>query len=367
MQNFGLNILKSNGLPDWDNIQHFDWVQALKDCPQDAIWHTEGNVYTHTMMVVVALFSLPEYAFFTEIEQKILMYAAVFHDIAKPLCTFEENGRIVSPKHAKIGEKVTRTLLWEADFAFREAVCSLVRLHGTPLWALEKQAPNATVISASLRLKNSWLYALSKADVLGRECEDKAELLERVDYFKELCLENHCYENSYHFENEHSRFHFFQKQENYPTSLFDDTTFRIILLSGLPGSGKDTYIQQNLKDLPIVSLDDLRIEHDVKHGDTYMQGKMVAMAYEKAKEYCRKKQSFVWNSTNLSKMLRTRLINSVLPYNPRIEIIYVETSFVQNIQRRKGQIPEKEMKKMQKTLDMPMLEEAYNVLYVRNN
>ncbi len=367
MQNFGLNILKADGLPDWENMQHFDWVQALKDCPQDAIWHAEGNVYTHTMMVVQALFSLPEYACFTEIEQKILMYAAVFHDIAKPICTFEDKGRIISPKHAKVGEKVARTLLWDADFPFREAVCSLVRLHGTPLWALEKQSPNASVISASLRLKNSWLHALSKADVLGRACEDKADLLERVAYFKELCIENGCYENSYQFENEHSRFHFFQKEENYPAVLFDDTSFKVILLSGLPGSGKDTYIQQHFKDLPVISLDDLRIEHGAVHGDMYMQGKIVAMAYEKAKEYCRKKQYFVWNSTNLSKMLRNRLINSVLPYNPRIEIVYIETSFAQNVHRRKGIIPEKEMIKMQKMLDMPMLAEAYHVSYIRNH
>lgn len=361
-----MNILSLDNQPDWEKMEAFSWIDALKNCPQDAIWHAEGDVYTHTKMVVEALLSLPEFALFSEIEQKILLYAAIFHDIAKPLCTFEEKGRIVSPKHAKIGEKVVREMLWEADFPFREAVCSLVRLHGLPLWALEKKNPNAGVISASLRLKNSWLYALSKADVLGRECDDKADLLEKVAYFKELCIENHCYENSYHFENEHSRFHFFQKEENYPAALFDDTRFKIILMSGLPGSGKDTYIQQHLQDLPVVSLDDLREAHDVEHGDTYMQGKMVALAYEKAKEYCRKKQPFVWNTTNLSNMLRNRLIRSLLPYNPRFEIVYIETSFSQNVQRRKGQIPEKHLQKMQKMLDMPMLSEAYQVLYLRN-
>lgn len=360
-----MNILKSDGEPDWDKMNSFSWIQAMKNCSQDAIWHEEGDVYTHTKMVVAALFSLPEYALFSEIEQKLLIYAAIFHDIAKPLCTIEEKGRIVSPKHAKIGEKVARELLWEADFPFREAVCSLVRLHGVPLWALEKKNPNAQVISSAFRLKNSWLYALAKADVLGRECEDKADLLERVEYFKVLCMENHCYENVYPFENEYSRFHFFQKEANYPVALFDDTTFKIILMSGLPGSGKDTYIQQYFKDLPVVSLDDLRAEYEVEHGDSYMQGKMVALAYEKAKEYCRKKQSFVWNSTNLSSMLRNRLIRALLPYHPRFEIVYIETSFAQNVQRRKGEIAEKALLKMQKMLDMPMLYEAYQVLYVR--
>lgn len=366
VQNFGMNILKADNQIDWENIQHNPWIKALKTCPQDAIWHAEGNVYIHTQMVAEALIALPEFALFSEVEQQILLYAALFHDIAKPICTFEEKGRIVSPKHAKVGEKVVRELLWNADFAFREAVCSLVRLHGAPLWALEKEEPNALVISASLRLKNAWLHALSKADVLGRICEDKADLLERVAYFKELCIENNCYEHRYQFENEHSRFHFFQKQANYPVTLFDDTAFTIILMSGLPGSGKDAYIQQYFKDLPVISLDDLREEHEVKEGDTSMQGKMISLGYEQAKEYCRKKQSFVWNTTNLSKMLRSRLINTLLPYNPRIEIVYIETDFKQNIQRRKGEISEKTLFKMQKMLDMPMLDEAYRVSYIRN-
>ena len=361
-----MNILNLDSQPDWTIIEGFAWAEAMKTCPQDAIWHAEGDVYTHTKMVAAALQTLPEFSLFSQTEQQILLYAAVFHDVAKPLCTFEENGRIVSPKHAKIGEKVARALLWEADFPFREAVCSLVRLHGTPLWALEKPQPNAVVIGASLRLKNTWLYALSKADVLGRICEDQADLLERVEYFKELCIENNCYESPYLFENEYSRFQFFQKEAEYPASLFDDTAFTIVLMSGLPGSGKDTYIQQHYPDLPVISLDDLREEYDVEHGDSYMQGKIVALAYEKAKAHSRKKQSFVWNTTNLSKMLRNRLVKALSPYNPRFEIVYIETAFAQNVERRKGEIPEKALLKMQKIIEIPTRQEAHQVSYWLN-
>jgi len=366
VQNFGLNLLTNRNLPDWEKMEAFDWLQAMKECLQDAIWHAEGNVYIHTKMVVDALINLPEYQGFSEVEQQILVYSAIFHDVAKPLCTTEDRGRIVSPKHAKIGEKVTQTLLWGSDFSFREAVCSLVSLHGVPLWALEKQSPNGTVISSSLRLKNSWLYALSKADVLGRECEDKAELLEKVEYFKELCEENNCFSTPYSFENEHSKFQFFHKEDKYPSVLFDDTKFTVYMMSGLPGSGKDTYIRSHFADLPVISLDDLREEFEVAHGDSYMQGKIVAMAYEQAKVYARRAQSFVWNSTNLTKMLRNRLTQAMLPYHAKIEIIYLETDFEANVLRRKGEIPAKEMLKMQKMLDLPMPNEAYKVIYMRN-
>ncbi len=365
MQNFGLNILSPEGIPLWDNLITEKWFSALQDCPQDKIWHSEGNVYLHTRMVAEALAGLAEYQSLLPVEQKVLMYAAVFHDIAKPECTFEENGRIVAPRHAKVGERVARQLLWDADFEFREAVCSLVRLHGVPIWAMDSQNTSATVISSSLRLKNQWLYLLSKADILGRICPDQQELLEKVAFFKELCLEKECYFEGSQFYNDHSRFRFFLKEEEYPAQLFDDTGFTITIMSGLPGSGKDTWIQKHLPDTPMVSLDSYREEYDVEHGDRYMLGKIVGMAYEKAKEYARQKKSFVWNATNLSDMLRKRFIRAMLPYNPRFRILYLESTLENHLQRRKNKIPEKEIRKMQYLLDLPVIHEAHEVLYFR--
>lgn len=360
-----MNILSNDGIPLWDSLLEEKWFAPLKDCPQDKIWHSEGNVYIHTRMVAEALNEMEEYHSLSAAERKILMYAAVFHDISKPECTFEDNGRIVAPRHARAGEKVTRQLLWDADFEFRESVCGLVRLHGVPLWALDNDKPGATVISSSLRIKNQWLYLLAKADVLGRICPDQEELLEKTEYFRELCIEKECYYEPGIFHNDHSRFQFFLKEESYPAQLFDDTEFTVTIMSGLPGSGKDTWISKNLPDLPVVSLDSFRLEYGVEHGDSYMLGKIVGMAYEKAKEYARQKQSFIWNATNLSVMLRNRFIRAMLPYNPRFHIVYLETTQDKHLQRRKNQIPEKEIRKMQRLLELPVVHEVHEVSYFR--
>jgi hypothetical protein len=167
----------------------------------------------------------------------------------------------------------------------------LVRLHGLPLWAMEKPNPNSAVIAASLRVKNEWIYILAKADVLGRICNDQAELLERLSYFKELCIENQCFTNEKIFLNEHSRFKFFQNQDEFPQHIFDDTKFKVILLSGIAGSGKDTYAAQ--LDLPIVSLDDIRQKMKIKPDDKDGQGKVIQEAYLQAKQYAAKKQNCV--------------------------------------------------------------------------
>ena len=339
----------------------------MKNCPQDAIYHAEGDVWTHTGMVVSELLQDLDFQQLNAHEQYVLFLSALLHDVAKPPCTFEENGRITSPRHAAIGEKVAREILWNADFETRETVASLVRLHGLPIWSLDKNNPHRAVISSSLRVNNYHLYLLSKADAMGRICEDKAELLIKIELFKEFCLENECFYTPKAFHNPHSRFKFFQNEdESYPSPIFDDTKFEITILSGIAGSGKDSFYEKHFKNLPTVSLDAIRTEYKIKPTEKDAQGKVVQIAYERAKEYCRKKQSFIWNSTNLTSDLRSKLIRTLAVYNPCFKIIYIETSMENVFSRRKSDIPAAVLERMIRQLDMPLLQEVYEVAYVRN-
>lgn len=365
--NYVLNGLLNNGQPDWKVIETFDWVELMKECPQDAVYHAEGDVWTHTRMVVEELLNDADYQRLDSNAQYTLFISALLHDIAKPVCTFEENGRITSPKHAAVGEKKTRELLWNADFEIREIIASLVRLHGLPIWSIDKNNPQCSVISSSLRLPNEWLYLLAKADAKGRDCADKADFLLRIELFKELCLENDCFYESKPFHNDHSRFKFFQTDtDSYPSMIYDDTAFEMIILSGIAGSGKDSIQKKDFKDYPSVSLDAIRELHKIKPTDKDAQGKVIQIAYEQAKEFCRKKQSFVWNSTNLTLDLRSKLIRTLSVYNPRFKIYYVETPIEKVFSRRKNDIPLDVLERMIRQLDMPLSTEVHEVNYVRN-
>ena len=365
--NYVLNGLLNDGQPNWDVIESFDWVERMQECPQDAIYHAEGDVWTHTRMVIEELLNDTDYQRLEGNAQYILFISALLHDIAKPVCTFKENGRIKSPKHAAVGEKITRELLWNADFEIREIVASLVRLHGLPIWSIDKNNPQRSVISSSLRLPNEWLYLLAKADAKGRNCTDKADFLLRIELFKELCLENECFHNTKAFHNAHSRFKFFQTDiDNYPSMIYDDTAFEMIILSGIAGSGKDSIQKKDFKDYPSVNLDAIREIHKIKPTDKDAQGKVVQIAYEQAKEYCRKKQSFVWNSTNLTLDLRSKLIRTLSVYNPCFKIYYVETPIEKIFSRRQNDIPLDVLKRMIRQLDMPLSTEVHDVNYIRN-
>lgn len=154
-------------LPDWQVLERrFSWFADMKDVPQDPEWHAEGDVFTHTKMVCEALLQLPEFQALDKQEQHILFAAAMLHDVEKRSTTKREieNGkeRIVSPHHAKKGEHTARTLLYTelaAPFAVREAIAKLVRLHGLPLWAINKPNPERAVIAASLQVNTAHLHA----------------------------------------------------------------------------------------------------------------------------------------------------------------------------------------------------------------
>jgi predicted kinase len=360
---------------DWDDLaDSFDWIEDMKSVPQDPIWHAEGNVFIHTKMVVEALTELPEFKKLEVQEQHILVTAALMHDIEKRSTTTEEEidgqVRIVSPRHAKKGEFTAREILYKSlktPFFIREKICKLVRLHGLPIWAISKENPDKEVIDASTFVNTAHLTMLSKADVLGRTCVDKADMLLKVDLFKELCIENQCFGQTKTFSSNYGRFLYFNKKEVAPDyKPYDDLICTVTVMSALPGSGKDTYIGRNLK-LPTLSLDDIRRENKIAPTDKKNNGRVIQLAKEKAKVFLRAKTSFVFNATNITAEMRARWIGLFVDYNARVKIVYIEVPYKklkkQNA-KRKYPVPPSIIDKMIGKLEIPTVKEAHDIEFV---
>lgn len=354
------------GLPNLDKLESLPWVAEMKACPQDAIWHAEGDVWTHTKMVMEAAINLPEYKDLSAKDQFILCWSAIFHDIGKPPTTkVNEEGRTVAHGHTKVGEKMARQVLWNMDLELREQICAIVRLHGKPVWWMSSDQPHRQAILYSQRLPNHLLYLFAKADMIGRVCKEENDFLERIELYKELCKEADCWVQPYQFASEHSKFRYFIKGEHWPVELYDDTEFKVVILSGIAGSGKDHFAQSF--DLPMISLDEIRKELNVGFRDKKAQGRVAQLAYDRAKTFGAKKQSFIWNSTNLTSDLRMRLLRSLSVYNPRFELYYMETS-QQKVQAHRGaEIPRKRLEAMYRILEMPLGYEAHGVEWKRWN
>jgi predicted kinase len=81
----------------------------------------------------------------------------------------------------------------------------------------------------------------------------------------------------------------------------------------------------------------------------------------------RAEKSFVWNATNLSRQLRSSLINLFSAYQARIRIIYLEVSWEELLRRnhsRAANVPEAVIERMRDRLEVPDLTEAHQVDWV---
>lgn len=136
----------------------------------------------------------------------------------------------------------------------------------------------------------------------------------------------------------------------------------MILLSGLPGTGKDTWIREHGTQLPIVSLDDLRRKMDVSPTDG--QGRVAQAAQEQAKAYLRARQPFLRNATHLMETLRGKLIGMFEDYGAAVRIVYLETDWQENLRRnaeRANAVPERVIENMLSKLVPPQRWEAQHV------
>lgn len=358
---------------DWNALEsNCDWFRDMKSIPQDKIWHAEGDVQIHTKMVCDALISLPEFNVLDEQGKHILITSALMHDIEKRSTTIEEmrEGRlcITAPRHAKKGEYTARQLLYkeyDCPFEIREIICKMVRWHGKPLYSLNDEGVERSIVSISWQLPMDWLAMLSKADILGRICDDEAEQLEKIEYFKLYCEDLHCLINPRTFSNDLARYTYLSKGGYLDYEPFDETKFEVIMMSALPGSGKDTYIKNNLSGWNVISLDAIRLELGVKPTDKSGNGTVIQLAKERAKEFMRKKQNFVWNATNITAQLRLQLIDLFVSYGGKVTIIYVEVPYktlVKQNSDREAVVPQIVIDRMISKLEPPQLDEAFDVV-----
>ncbi|AQS08758.1 HD domain protein [Clostridium saccharobutylicum] len=353
-------------------VEEFQVINTLKQIPQNPKYHGEGNVYIHTKYVCNELLNLKEWSELSN-EQKVILYlGALFHDIGKIICTKIEDGEIKSSKHAVKGAKLFRELVYKEyvqkyiiDFKTREQIAALIRYHGLPLLFMEKDDLEYNLIKTSECLDMNLLYLLSKADLLGRECGDKEELLNKIQYFKEYSIEIGCLYLKKEFRNDYTRFKYFNSKNIwYGDEVFDSTTFEVIVMVGLPLAGKDTYIKENLNYMNVVSLDDIREEFNVSPMDN--SSKIVMIAKDRAKEYLRLKQPFIWNATNIISDTRKKLCNLFSSYGARVKFIYIEAPYNELISRNKirdRSIPLKVLNNMIHKFDMIENFEGYKIEY----
>ncbi len=365
----------------WENTPFKRHIEAMRSTPQNPAWHGEGDVWTHTKLVCEALVKEEAYTRLSQRKQQILFVAALMHDIAKPKCTVIEEGVITSPKHTIVGAKMARECLWrdfglcgtKEDISFRETVTTLVRYHGMPLHLGDRSDPERNLVEvASMAclapdFSLSLLDILVRADIRGRVASDTEEQLERALYARLMAEEIGIFEAPYVFPDavtQHAYLTGDTAARDY--AVYDDTWQEVIMLSGLPGVGKDTWIRTHYPHLSVVSLDVLRQQLRIPPTDKEGQGIVVSHAKDLAKMYLRERRPFIWNATDLTPQIRGSLVSLFQKYHAFVRIVYLETPLATELDRnrnRAAEVPERVIFDMLAKTELPCVREAHAVVW----
>ncbi|SHM95873.1 HDIG domain-containing protein [Mucilaginibacter sp. OK098] len=357
---------------EWSYLEKkFDWVQRMQDVPQDPLYHAEGNVAIHTQMVLKALIAESSFKQLTRQEQEMLWAAALLHDVEKFSTTvIEPDGRITSNGHARKGAMIARQILYRdepAPFIIREQIAGLVRYHGLPIWVFEKPDPLKALIMTSMEVNTEWLALLAKADMLGRECKDQEEMLYKVDCFEAFCREQNCWGAPRNFVSDDARMYYMQHEDAYLDYVpFEQPAAEVILLSGLPGAGKNTFIKKNYADMSVVSLDDIRNKRGIAPTDKTGNGQVIQEAKEQARVFLRKGTGFIWNATNTTRQMRMQLIELFTSYKAKVSIVYIEVPYEHLHKQNKSRdemVPDGVLERLIDKLEVPVTWEAHKVTY----
>ena len=354
---------------DWSAIWAL-WpaLPALDACPQDPIHHAEGDVGTHTRMVVAALVADPDWRALPEGDRATLFWAAVLHDVGKPATTAEAEGRITSRGHSRVGTQIAREVLWHAraPFAWREALCGIIAHHQLPFWLIERPDPTRIAIETSMRCRPDHLCLHARADAEGRICADKRAVLDHVALATATFEEAGCARGPYPFANDESRVVYHERSDRAPDhAAYPEHPCTVTMMSGLPGAGKDSWLAANRPSLPVVSLDRLRGELGIAPTDD--QGRVVQAAQEAARAHLRAGRDFAWNATNTTRLTRAKVLRLLRAYGARVEIVYLEPA-PRELMRRNGarsaRVPDAVIARLAAKLEPPQIWEAHRVHHV---
>ena len=137
-----------------------------------------------------------------------------------------------------------------------------------------------------------------------------------------------------------------------------------MLLSGLPGAGKDHYAREELADFSVISLDALREEHGIS--PVGPQGEVVMLAREQAREHLSRGEPFAWNATSLTREIRAQCVRLFAGYGARVRIVYLEVP-EERLRRqnrdRAHPVPEQVLDRLLDRWEVPELFEAHAVHY----
>lgn len=357
-----------NMSPNWGLL--LKTFPEMDTCHHSTRWHREGSVTNHTRLVYNAMKERIKDVHREDYKEwsLIMLSAALFHDIGKISTTYfdEKQGDWCCKSHGEAGEKLFRKVFFEERLDLREKVAYLIRYHMLLHHTMQKGAERQKKELIQL------MYGLMPIEdmLLLNECDMRGSLNE----------ENNDYNIALHIKSITDAVNELKKdRNNNPFSYVNDSSARMYVMIGVPGSGKSTYAEV-LKDtekakgvfsLPIISRDLIRIEMGMCGegekcvGTPKQEDEVTRRVKESIQNLSSMGMSFIVDNTSLKKKYRDQYIDYIKKYDVAPIYVYVEApSLEENFKRREGEIDSSIIQRMWDGFEFPNHSECYEMWLV---
>ena len=178
-------------LREMEQLDHwFPELKALIGVQQNPVYHREGDVWTHTMMVIDEAAKLRHRA----ANPYWFMLSAVTHDFGKAVCTEEKDGVLHAYHHEDAGVPLAEAFLrrMTGEVKLIEYVRNMTEYHMKPnTVAGARSAQKVTTRMFDRSVDPEGLICLALADDRGRvtqapATDHEAFLMERLEVFRDL-------------------------------------------------------------------------------------------------------------------------------------------------------------------------------------
>ncbi|AUI85586.1 hypothetical protein BS333_03945 [Vibrio azureus] len=399
-----LDSLAGNHTPDFDECvaylaDYFPLLNEFADTEQDNIWHAEGDVAIHTNMVLTELYSLLS-SQASHIQGELrqgLVLSALLHDIAKPLTTRRKEilgrERVIATGHEEAGANYLALRLMALPLSHRviSMIMGLVGFHQMPKRLVIKNADFSEYFKLSLNADLELLYWLEVADLKGRICDDFAGQLDLLEQFKMFAQEYRLWQNSHPQRLALSKIQV--KDSPSEQAFIDGYAIKqwsqgdihsaeeavtknylscqhyshFYVMCGLSGSGKTSWIANNLKGFEVISLDQIRAELNGKRECQKKRGQVLQLAKLRLKRALAAKRNVVWDATNIRKDFRSVLCDLGDNYNALVTIVAFQqklSRIYKNNNKRRHAVSYEVLEAQQKKLEWPWRSEAHRMLVI---
>ena len=162
----------------------FKMLDTLRSTKQSPIYHPEGSVWNHTLLVIDEAARRKTHSK----DAAVFMWAALLHDIGKPTSTKMRKGKITSYEHEKIGAAMARDFLsvFTDDTSFIEHVSTLVLYHMQMLFVIN-ELPFANIPEMKQNSDIVEIALLGLCDRIGRKGSIPSTELKNMGLFLHKC------------------------------------------------------------------------------------------------------------------------------------------------------------------------------------